>query len=418
MYATALGITDVGRKRSQNEDAFHVDEELGLFIVSDGMGGHAAGEVASATTVETVVGVVAKARDQIEQVRSGVGTPSELGAVLRRAVEDASREVYRLATTTRGRSGMGCTATVLLVVPPHGYMAHVGDSRLYLCRGAALEQLSVDHSLAQELARAGFITEDEVDTHAHAHVLTRSIGTQPVVKVDTLMFDVLDGDRLLLCSDGLSGYVRDAAWLCGQMQRDDLIAVPAELVRYANQQGGEDNITAVLVGVQADEEEAPQSMQLRQTLEGKLVALESVFLFAGLPLALRTRVLEACGTIEAEAGEILVREGDDTNSLYMVVKGACDLLRSGQGICRVSPGDCVGMTTLLNQRAARATLMAVEPTTLLRLDQEAFWALVRERPWLGVGLLERLGRRLSTALDAAMERRPTVDASRLLGERF
>ncbi len=418
MHATALGITDVGQKRNQNEDAFHVDEELGLFIVSDGMGGHAAGEVASATTVETVARMIGQAGEQIEAVRSGVRAPGELTAVLRRAVEEASREVYRLATTTRGRSGMGCTATVLLVVASHAYMAHVGDSRLYLCRGGALEQLSVDHSLAQELARAGFITEDEVKSHAHAHVLTRSIGTQPMVKVDALMFDVLDGDRMLLCSDGLSGYVQDPAWLCGQMQRDDFEAIPAEFVRHANQQGGKDNITAVLVRVQAEAEEAPQSVQLRQTLEGKFVALESVFLFAGLPLALRSRVLEACGTMAVGAGEVLVREGDDNGSLFIVVTGACDLLRAGQRICRVGPGDCVGATTLLNQRPARATLQAAEPTTLLRLDQDAFWSVVRERPWLGVGLLERLGRRLSTALDAAVERRSGVDVPRLPGERF
>jgi serine/threonine protein phosphatase PrpC len=418
MYATAAGITDVGQKRDHNEDALHVDEELGLFIVSDGMGGHAAGEVASATTVQTVTRVVGESRQQIEQVRAGAVAPGELTAMLRRAVEEASREVYRLATTTRGRSGMGCTATVLLVVGPHGFLAHVGDSRLYLCRGTMLEQLSVDHSLAQELARAGFITEDEVKGHAHAHVLTRSVGTQPTVKVDTLMFDVLDGDRLLLCSDGLSGYVPDSAWLCGQMQRDDFEAIPAEFVRYANEQGGKDNITAVLVRVDAEAEEAPQSVQLRQTLEGKFVALESVFLFAGLPLALRTRVLEACHTLAAGGGEVLAREGDENGSLYIVVKGACELWRGEQRICRVGPGDCVGVTTLLNQRPARATLQAAEPTTLLRLDQDAFWSVVRERPWLGVGLLERLGRRLSTALDAAMERRSGGDTSPLPGERF
>ena len=418
MYAIGAGITDVGQKRDQNEDAFHVDEELGLFIVSDGMGGHAAGEVASATTVQTVARVVGDARQAIEEVRTGVRVPGELTTLLRHAVEEASREVHRLATTTRGRSGMGCTATVLLVVASHAYLAHVGDSRLYLCRGGMLDQLSVDHSLAQELARAGFISQDEVHGHAHAHVLTRSIGTQPIVKVDTLMFDVLDGDRLLLCSDGLSGYVENGAWLCGQMERDDFEAIPAELVRFANQQGGKDNITAVLVRVQAEEEEAPQSVQFRQTLEGKFVALESVFLFAGLPLALRTQVLEACCNLEVGVGDVLAREGEDTSSLFIVVTGACDLLRGGQGICRVGPGDCVGVTTLLNQRPARATLQAIEPSTLLRLDQDAFWSVVRERPWLGVGLLERLGRRLSTALDAAVEGRSGAGALRLPGERF
>ena len=418
MYATALGITDVGQQRDQNEDAFHVDEQLGLFIVSDGMGGHAAGEVASATAVETIVRVVGQSREKIEQVRSGTHDASELGAMLRRAVEEASYEVYRLATTSRGRSGMGCTATVLLVVGSHGFMAHVGDSRLYLCRGAVLEQLSVDHSLAQELARAGFITQEEVHVHPHAHVLTRSIGTQPVVKVDTLTFDVLDGDRLLLCSDGLSGYTEDPAWLCGQMQRDDFDEIPAELVRYANQEGGKDNITAVLVRVDADAEEAPQSVQLRQTLEWKFVALESVFLFAGLPLALRTHVLEGCVTVDAAAGEVLVQEGDDTSALFIVVTGACDLLRSGERISTVGPGDCVGVTTLLNPRPARATLQAGDRTTLLRLDQDAFWSVVRERPWLGVGLLERLGRRLSTALDAAVERGTGADVGPLPGSRF
>ena len=230
----SFGSTDTGRKRRRNEDAFVCEPPL--FAVADGMGGAQAGEVAS--------GLAAAA------LREGGGD----GAGERRVaqlIQEANRRVHERATTDAAATGMGTTVTAALV-EPDGRVAfgHVGDSRAYLLREGRLDQLTDDHSLVAELVRRGELSPAEAEVHPQRSVITRALGTDPDVDVDTFSVEARPGDVFLICSDGLSSYVDGGEIERIMFQfRSDLQAGARSLIDAANRGGGEDNITAVLFAV-------------------------------------------------------------------------------------------------------------------------------------------------------------------------
>jgi protein phosphatase len=238
------GLSDTGRKRRQNEDAYVCEPPL--FAIADGMGGAQAGEVASRLAAAAFEEGAAAIRGE-----EGVAT----------IVRDANARIFERAVHDPAVAGMGTTATVAVVDEPAGTvtLAHVGDSRAYLYRQGALEQLTSDHSLVGELVRSGRLTEDEAAVHPHRSVITRALGTDAEVEVDTLTVGVVPGDLVLLCSDGLSAMLRDEDIARVLESTDGAPREAAEaLVSAANQAGGEDNITVVLFElVEADAEAAP-----------------------------------------------------------------------------------------------------------------------------------------------------------------
>jgi len=230
----SFGSTDTGRKRRRNEDAFVCEPPL--FAVADGMGGAQAGEVAS--------GLAAAALRE----GGGDGTGERRVAQL---IQEANRRVHDRATTDAAATGMGTTVTAALV-EPDGRVAfgHVGDSRAYLLREGRLDQLTDDHSLVAELVRRGELSPAEAEVHPQRSVITRALGTDPDVDVDTFSVEARPGDVFLICSDGLSSYVDGGEIERIMFQfRSDLQAGARSLIDAANRGGGEDNITAVLFAV-------------------------------------------------------------------------------------------------------------------------------------------------------------------------
>ena len=244
----AYGSTDVGRKRQHNEDALLVDPELGLFLVADGMGGHAAGEVASARAVEVVRGQLAGGRQALEDL-SRAATPearAAAAALVETAVQRACAEVYRLAAADPSKRGMGTTLVSLVVAGNKAVVGHVGDSRVYLLRSGQCHRLTEDHTLVAAQVKAGTLTREQAQASQFRNVITRAVGIQESVQVDTLMVDLLPRDTFLLCTDGLYGYLPDeelAPLLANGAAKD----LPARLIGLANERGGRDNITAVVV---------------------------------------------------------------------------------------------------------------------------------------------------------------------------
>ncbi len=231
----AAGRTDVGQVREGNEDALLIRD--GLFAVADGMGGHVAGEVASATALE-----------QVEDLDGRVYQDADAAiAALRTAVVEANRTVSQLAEERPEYRGMGTTLTAAMVEGRRLHVAHVGDSRAYLLRDDHLRQLTDDHTLVQHLVDEGQITATEAETHPQRSIITRAIGIGAEVEVDTITVDLRAGDQLLLCSDGLTGVVEDER--IGELLRsgDPPQAVVDQLVQEANDGGGPDNITVVLL---------------------------------------------------------------------------------------------------------------------------------------------------------------------------
>ncbi len=242
-------MTDVGLKRGHNEDNYLINEELNLFVVADGMGGHAGGEYASAIAVNTVEEIVTSM--ELEGVEiTDVTDPVEITRQkLTHAIRLAGRRIYEKAKEQPEYHGMGTTAVVLLVDSGNAYVAHVGDSRLYMLRDGAVEQVTEDHSLIAEKIRHGLITPEEAKNHRMRNVITRSLGYQEDVEVDIQVRAVRRGDQYLLCSDGLSGHVAGEEAL-EVMQRMSPCDASRHMIRLACDRGGEDNITTVIARIE------------------------------------------------------------------------------------------------------------------------------------------------------------------------
>lgn len=245
--AQGIGKTDVGRVRSSNQDAFLVDDEIGLYVVADGMGGHAGGEIASQIAIEQIRQHVLAQLEIDRDPTAESQTHSYILNALAASINHASSRIYEHSLEDPSLRGMGTTATTVKIVDSYAYWAHVGDSRLYLMRGGFIYQLTFDHSLVNEQVRAGILTPEEAEVHHLKNVITRSVGYQEEEDVDTSFVLLNSGDYLLLCSDGLHGKLSDAeiSKIAGKM---GLNAVDT-LVRLANERGGEDNITTVLIEI-------------------------------------------------------------------------------------------------------------------------------------------------------------------------
>ena len=238
--------TDPGKKRRRNEDAYVCEPPL--FAVADGMGGAQAGELAS--------GLAASALREDSERLGGEQRVDEL-------IQEANRRVYERQSQDASASGMGTTMTVALVEDAHVAIGHVGDSRAYLIRDRALEQLTEDHSLVAELVRSGRLSPEEAEGHPQRSVITRVLGTDPSVDVDTFSVDTKPGDLFLLCSDGLTTMVDDETILREvERNRRDLKSAAKALVRAANKGGGEDNITVVFFEIAAPGEDTEQTVAL------------------------------------------------------------------------------------------------------------------------------------------------------------
>lgn len=242
----ARGNTDVGRVRSINQDSFLVDIPNSIFIVADGMGGHAGGEIASKLATQEISAYA------LEHIRELIKEPlshpdARINSILVDAVNHASTKIYERALEEPSLKGMGTTATVEMVIDRWAYIAHVGDSRLYLLRAGFVYQLSNDHSLVSEQVRAGVITKEEAELHHLRNVITRSVGYQEEEDVDTHAVCLENNDILIMCSDGLHGKVADRE--ISHLGREHELNSVDRLIALANERGGEDNITVVLVKV-------------------------------------------------------------------------------------------------------------------------------------------------------------------------
>jgi len=250
MKIDAYGISDVGKKRSRNEDSFLVSDKLKLYIVADGMGGHSGGEYASRLAVATMEEVLSSMNTDPEAtVISGVNSEeTEFGDRLKYAIEVAGQKIFDQALYDPDLKGMGTTITTLIIDEGIAYVANVGDSRVYLMRGDEIKQLTDDHSLVSEQMKAGLISENDAKKHKLKNIITRSVGYQEEVEIDIDKHDLQNGDRLLLCSDGLTNMVDDAA-IFETVKANDVQTSCRLLVENANENGGEDNITVVLCEV-------------------------------------------------------------------------------------------------------------------------------------------------------------------------
>ena len=244
MLFNAWGVTDVGRKRDHNEDSYLVEPAIGLYAVADGMGGHQGGERASKMALDVLGAEISTARKSGPLgEKAGNGTPSR---TLEKAAQRAGEQIFAAAQQDPDYSGMGTTLTALLVHRGRAYLAHVGDSRCYLFRDGRCVQLTEDHSWVNEQVRAGLLSKEDAKESRFKHIITRSVGFERHVNVDGGTVAIEPGDCFLICSDGLSNLIEGdeiARILSGHYYTK----VPDLLIAIANDRGGDDNITCVLL---------------------------------------------------------------------------------------------------------------------------------------------------------------------------
>jgi PPM family protein phosphatase len=246
-----IGETDTGRVREHNEDTIALDADIGLLVLADGMGGYNAGEVASGIAVKTIMNLV---RESVEREDLAAADPatglSRRSIVLRDAIQRANKIIFQTAKTQPQCEGMGTTVVGALFHDNRITLAHVGDSRIYRLRNDRLEQVTLDHSLLQELVDRGFYTPEEAQRAANKNYVTRALGVEPTVDVEITEHEVHKGDHYLLCSDGLSDMVEDAdIHLTINTFGDNLGTVAKQLIQLANDNGGRDNVSVVLAEV-------------------------------------------------------------------------------------------------------------------------------------------------------------------------
>ena len=248
MKISSTGGTNVGRVRSSNEDHYGIFEDLALFVIADGMGGHAAGEVASAMAVDTIryafqVGLTDRSRS--------TRTPFDPARRIVAAIEEANARIFDAGQHDPSLAGMGTTVAAVWIDGDTARVAHVGDSRVYLFRNRTLKQITTDHSFVNDSLSRGLMTPDEAASHPMKHVLVRALGTGPSVEVDVSTVALAPDDLFLLCTDGLSNLVSPSDLIATLGAPADVKAQCQRLIDLANQYGGIDNITAVLVHVAA-----------------------------------------------------------------------------------------------------------------------------------------------------------------------
>jgi len=404
MELSFAAATDVGRQRNHNEDNFLIDKKLRLFMVADGMGGHAAGEVASSIAVHEIRDAINNNRDLIDRYR--VDHPGvqayEILQVLEHAVQAACGAVHTRAQAEPDKRGMGTTATVLLVAGGddhlRGFIAHVGDSRVYLARQNQCHVLTEDHSLMNELVRRGKLNREQIESSPYKqykNAVTRAVGVYGSVEVDTFDFDILPGDRFLICSDGMYAYV-DENELPEQLADGDIKEVPKRLVDVANKGGGHDNITAVVLRVSESTgaEATPRSTEITLKLE----VLKGMQMFRYLSYKELVQVAAIAEMIELKKGEHIFTAGQPGDAVYIVTAGGVRLVMGEKIVAELGRGHHFGEMALVDRSTRSLTAIASEATRLVVVHRKDFYEMIKREPASAVKMLwsfvQVLGQRL------------------------
>jgi serine/threonine protein phosphatase PrpC len=400
MRVDSWALTDVGRARKHNEDGWLIDDQLGLYAVADGMGGHAAGEVASAYGLRCVQEQLVKKKPLLDDYAANP-TPEKRALILREvelAINVASSAIYHMAQRDKKRHGMGTTLSLILLVGNKAFMAHVGDSRIYLARANQIHQLSEDHSYLWEQIKKGAITVEEAKRSPFSNVITRAVGITETVQVDTLVFDILPGDTYLCCSDGLHGYLEGEAELAQILFGEDGEEIPKRLIGLANARGGKDNITSVVLRVPGDAGD-PSAIDVIE----KMDILRKIPLFRHLNYKELVKVLNQTTQRTYQDGEIVIEEKSDGDEFYIILAGEVEVTKGGRPLTTLGVGVHFGEMALVDRSPRSATVKAKNQTRLMSLSRKAFYQLVRTEPVLASKLLWSFVQVLSIRLRATNE---------------
>lgn len=379
MQVIAQAHTDIGRKKRSNEDTFLIDPKSKLYIVADGMGGHAAGEIASATAVESTQKVIREGLSEMTLDESEESR-QKLLSLLEKAVRKSGRDIHAEAERDISKRGMGTTVSLLLLTPTRGYIAHVGDSRVYLIRQSEVFQLTEDHSLIRELIRSKKITLEEAETSPYRNALTRAVGVYADVEVDLLDFEVADGDQFLLCSDGLSNYFETDSEVNAILTEGSFESAPIRYVDTANARGGKDNITGLVVQIQ---DRGAQS----DDIAFRLNILRQMPIFQHLEYVELIEVLNSSSQRRYQVGEMIFDEGVKGDEMFVILDGEVSIRKGGQIVIKMSQGGHFGEMALMDRNPRSAAAFAEIETRVIVVKRKPLFRLMQQNNEIAVKLL-------------------------------
>jgi serine/threonine protein phosphatase PrpC len=394
MRTKAIALTDPGAKRDVNEDFVLSDPTLGLYIVCDGVSGQLAGRQASRTCAETIRRHVFEHRVTLDRYlkEKTLVARGQVTALLQRAVEAANREVIRLGSSDATLRGMATTTSVALVAHDHAIIANVGDSRVYLVRAGRIHQLTEDHTVSAEMKKQGLWNEKEAGKSPYSSTLTRAIGMQEYLPIDILQVELVTGDRLILCSDGLTAYVK-APELLELVQKTDVEKLPADLVRISKERGGHDNITVIGILVETD---MPRTDALDALKKGEVLGKVPLFRYLTYPELLK--VLSLVKVREFKSGERVIEEGSVGDELFVVANGVIEILKNGQAVATRGKGEFLGEIGFFNNIPRTATVRATQPATVLAFSRTDLISMLRKEPAISVKFLWAMSQELSARI--------------------
>ncbi len=389
----AVGLSDVGTVRQNNEDVLVLDADAGFFVVCDGVGGHQAGEVAARIAADTVSSLMRAGLGEVRLIDTDERAPRMI-RLAEEAVAAAARSVWTASHEDPEHFGMATTLLLLAVEGSTAVMGHVGDSRLYLWRKGEVSQLTIDHTFVNELVIAGALEPSTAKRSPHRNVLTRCLGmTSDTVAVDVLAFDVFDGDRLLLCTDGLSDVLESPRDLDAYLAHEDFESIPQRLVELAKRRGSNDNITVAVVGVRS----APRT-ERTQRRERHMGALAKTAVCSDLTLRDRMKLLRIGRVVTVEAGRTFCGAGELIPGLCILLEGAIIAAAPGETVRQLGPGAHFGIAALTEPYPAPKRYDAMRNSFVLVVDAASLASIESARPQLAVKFLANVTRELRRAL--------------------
>jgi serine/threonine protein phosphatase PrpC len=309
----------------------------------------------------------------------------EVCTLLEFSVHRACEEIHQKAMVEPEKRGMGTTIVVLFIIGARGFIAYVGDSRIYLLRGEVVYQLTEDHSLKNELIRLGKIRPDEFEDSPYAklrNAMTRAVGVYDTVEVDTLDFDIIAGDSFLLCSDGLYEYLDDSD-ITRAIALPEIRDIPGRLIEAANTRGGKDNITAVVVQMVGDEHDHDRAAEINLTLD----TLKAVPLFNALSYQQLVRIMNVARQRPLTVGQQVFTEGDMGTELFVILRGTVELTKRDVKVALLAAGSHLGEMALIDSSPRSTAAVVVEEGKLLSIHRHDFLEILRKEPPLAVKLL-------------------------------
>jgi serine/threonine protein phosphatase PrpC len=395
-----------GLVRKNNEDFQLSDSSLGLVVVCDGVGGHASGEVASRMTATRIQQHLLERADKVRTLQRENSKQSRIALcrMVEEAIQVASLEVFERSESESEHHGMATTVEVLLLSSGHAILGHVGDSRTYLLRSGKPLCLTEDHTVAAEMLRSGLWTQEVAENSPYSSTLTRAVGQQRYIIVDTLEVEVSAGDTFLLCTDGLSNYFSTGLEFAEAAKKAPVEKLSEELVQLALSRGGGDNVTAAVVRIEQvgrpaelDERTEPDLSRLVDAGQ-KTEILSKLSLFQFFTPRELTRLMAIAVQESIPAGTAVMRQGEPGSRMLVLLSGSVRIIRNDQVLGVRTRGSLIGEMAILDHSPRSASVVSQDPIQVLWLEQKELFELLRTDSQMAVKFLWALSQSMNRSL--------------------